>query len=80
EPAAALTHAAYKSFKIPIGPDEDGKIQSWHPAVSPHCLVIGGTGSGKTSFQHTVLTHLAHAHWRVWVLDGKRIEFAGFRD
>ncbi len=80
EPAAALTHSAYKSFRIPIGPDEDGQIQSWHPAVSPHCLVIGGTGSGKTSFQHTVLTHLTHAHWRVWVLDGKRIEFAGFRD
>ncbi len=80
KPAAPLTHAAYKGFKIPIGVDEDGGIQHWHPAVSPHCLVIGGTGSGKTSFQHTVLTHLAHAHWRVWVLDGKRIEFAGFRD
>lgn len=79
-PAAALTHSAYKGFKIPIGVDEDGGVQHWHPAVSPHCLVIGGTGSGKTSFQHTVLTHLTHAHWRVWVLDGKRIEFAGFRD
>lgn len=80
EPAAALTHAAYKTFRIPIGPDEDGQVQSWHPAVSPHCLVIGGSGSGKTTFQHTVLTHLAHAHWRVWVLDGKRIEFIGFDD
>lgn len=75
-----LTHAAYKAFKIPIGPDEDGEVQNWQPSVSPHCLVIGGTGSGKTSFQHTVLTHLAHARWRVWVLDGKRIEFAGFRE
>ncbi|MGC5225152.1 FtsK/SpoIIIE domain-containing protein [Micromonospora sp. DT81.3] len=75
-----LSHAAYKTFKIPIGPDEDGTVQYWQPSVSPHCLVIGGTGSGKTSFQHTVLTHLAHARWRVWVLDGKRIEFAGFRD
>lgn len=80
EPTAPHT-SDYKSFRIPIGPDEDGQIQSWHPAVvSPHCLVIGGTGSGKTSFQHTVLTHLAHAHWRVWVLDGKRIEFIGFDD
>lgn len=79
EPAAPLTHAAYKAFKIPIGVDEDGQTQVWHPAVSPHCLVIGGTGSGKTSFQHTVLTHLTHAGWRVWVLDGKRIEFSGFR-
>lgn len=74
-----LTHSAYKEFRIPIGVDEDGYTQYWHPAVSPHCLVIGGTGSGKTSFQHTVLTHFSQALWRVWVLDGKRIEFAGFR-
>ncbi|HQE47549.1 MAG TPA: FtsK/SpoIIIE domain-containing protein [Rhodoglobus sp.] len=74
-----LTHAEYKAFKIPIGPDEDAAEQSWQPSVSPHCLTIGGTGSGKTSFQHTVLTHLAQARWRVWVLDGKRIEFAGFK-
>lgn len=74
-----LTHSAYKEFRIPIGVDEDGGTQFWHPAVSPHCLVIGGTGSGKTSFQHTVLTHFSQSLWRVWVLDGKRIEFAGFR-
>ncbi len=82
EPAPStkqLTHAEYKAFMIPIGIDEDGKCQYWQPSVSPHMLVIGGTGSGKTSFQHTVLTHLAQARWRVWVLDGKRIEFAGFR-
>lgn len=78
--AKRLTHAAYKAFQIPIGVDEDGKTQHWQPSVSPHMLVIGGTGSGKTSFQHTVLTHLAQARWRVWVLDGKRIEFAGFRE
>lgn len=75
-----LTHAEYKAFRIPIGVDEDTLEQFWQPSVSPHCLVIGGTGSGKTSFQHTVLTHLAQARWRVWVLDGKRIEFTGFRD
>lgn len=82
EPAPStkqLTHAEYKAFKIPIGVDEDGATQYWQPSVSPHMLVIGGTGSGKTSFQHTVLTHLAQARWRAWVLDGKRIEFAGFR-
>lgn len=82
EPAPStkqLTHSEYKAFKIPIGVDEDGATQCWQPSVSPHMLVIGGTGSGKTSFQHTVLTHLAQARWRVWILDGKRIEFAGFR-
>lgn len=49
EPAPStkqLTHAEYKSFMIPIGIDEDGKVQSWQPSVSPHMLVIGGTGSG----------------------------------
>ncbi|HDH5422573.1 TPA: hypothetical protein PIH69_002999, partial [Staphylococcus aureus] len=78
--AFGLNHASYKKFMIPIGIDEDGIVQHWQPSVSPHCLVIGGTGSGKTSFQHTVLTHLSHAGWRIWVIDGKRIEFTGFRD
>lgn len=78
--AFGLNHAKYKQFTIPIGIDEDGIVQHWQPSVSPHCLVIGGTGSGKTSFQHTVLTHLSHAGWRIWVIDGKRIEFTGFRE
>jgi len=43
-------------------------------------LIIGGTGSGKTSAQHTLLTDLALYGWRIWVLDGKRIEFAGYKN
>jgi len=75
-----LTHDEYKKFRIPTALNEDGANEEWHPAISPHILVIGGTGSGKTSFEHTLLTRLAGAQWRIWILDGKRIEFVGFKD
>lgn len=75
-----LTHATYDACKFEYCVDEDGRILSWQPSVSPHMLIIGGTGSGKTAAEHTLLTGLAGAGWRVWVLDGKEVEFIGFRD
>lgn len=77
---AELSHKDYSKFKLVYATDEDGREIGWVPSVQPHWLIIGGTGSGKTSTQHTALTVLARAGWRVWVLDGKRIEFIGFRD
>lgn len=75
-----LTHASYDACKIAYCVDEDGVTQYWQPSVSPHMLIIGGTGSGKTSLEHTILTDVSLFGWRIWVLDGKRIEFSGFRD
>ena len=75
-----VDHASYDKCRIPMGVDEDGHELFWQPSVSPHMLIVGGTGSGKTSAEHTILTELALRKYRVWVLDGKRIEFAGFRD
>jgi hypothetical protein len=79
-PRPQLTHASYDACKIAYCVDEDGVTQYWQPSVSPHMLIIGGTGSGKTSLEHTILTDVSLFGWRVWVLDGKRIEFSGFRD
>lgn len=42
-------------------------------------MVVGTTGSGKTVVQHNVVQRVTQAGWRVWILDGKRIEFIGFR-
>ncbi len=79
-PRPELTHASYDACRVAYCVDEDGNTIHWQPSVSPHMLIIGGTGSGKTSAEHTLLTDLALYGWRVWVLDGKRIEFAGFKD
>jgi hypothetical protein len=79
EPRPVLTHASYLMTKVAYCKDEDGNVILWQPSVSPHMLIIGGTGSGKTAAEHTLLTDLALSGWRVWVLDGKRIEFAGFK-
>lgn len=79
-PRVELTHQSYDACKVAYCVDEDGNVQYWQPSVSPHMLIIGGTGSGKTSAEHTLLTDLALYGWRVWVLDGKRIEFAGYKD
>ncbi len=75
-----VDHASYEKCRLPIGVDEDENVIYWQPSVSPHLLIIGGTGSGKTSAEHTILTELALRKNRIWVLDGKRIEFAGFRE
>jgi S-DNA-T family DNA segregation ATPase FtsK/SpoIIIE len=80
EPRPKLTHSSYDACKIAYCVDEDGYTQFWRPSVSPHMLIIGGTGSGKTAAEHTLLTDLALYGWKVWVLDGKRIEFAGYKD
>lgn len=80
DPRPELTHSSYDACKIAYCVDEDGYTQYWRPSVSPHMLIIGGTGSGKTAAEHTLLTDLALYGWRVWVLDGKRIEFAGYKD
>lgn len=75
-----LSHDSYMAFSSTYATDEDGQQISWVPRRHPHFLIVGGTGSGKTSLEHTLVTDLAGAGWRVWVLDGKRIEFIGFRE
>jgi len=73
-----LTHRSYMEAEIPYATDEDGKVIVWKPSRDPHMLIVGGTGSGKTTCEHTILTAVAQLGWRVHVLDGKEIEFLGF--
>ncbi len=75
-----LTHDVYKKFQIELGRDEDGRSQYWTPYIDSHMLIVGATNSGKTAAEHNILVRLAEASWRIWVLDGKRIEFLGFGD
>ncbi|WP_142386876.1 FtsK/SpoIIIE domain-containing protein [Mycobacterium hubeiense] len=76
--AAAI--ANYKHTRFIYAFDEDRNPISWHPKTVPHRLIIGPTGSGKTSTIHTFVTQAARAHWAVNIVDRKNIEYRGFRD
>lgn len=70
----------YRQVKIGVGHDEDGHEVFWYPARTPQAMIIGGTGSGKTSTDQGLLAKITQHGWPVWVLDAKRVEFLGYRD
>ena len=76
--SAALL-AAYKKVRIPYGVDADGNEMTWRPAKDPMAMNIGATGTGKTVAMHTMLEAITANGWAVWVVDGKAIEFLGWR-
>lgn len=71
---------AYDKVRINFGQDEDGNVLSWRPAIDPNLMVVGAPGTGKTVFEHSILTSASQFGWPIWVVDGKAIEFLGFRD
>lgn len=75
----ALDHKVYTDFKVPLAVAEEDELLEWWPAVQAHLMVVGGTGSGKTVLLHGVTQRVTQAGWRTWIVDGKRIEFIGFR-
>jgi DNA segregation ATPase FtsK/SpoIIIE-like protein len=75
----ALDHEVYKDFKVPLAMAEEEELLEWWVAVQAHLMVVGGTGSGKTVLLHGATQRVTQAGWRTWVIDGKRIEFIGFR-
>lgn len=87
EPAAHLPGmAAYpgpgaKWDEIPVGVKGDGTQAIIPLSVTPHSLVCGPTGSGKSVLQRSVLFHiLAHSDtWRLVAIDMKRVEMAWLR-
>lgn len=69
----------YRQVKIPCAVDEDGREVNWYPARTPMAMLIGGTGTGKTSTAHGMLGQITQYGWPVWVLDAKRVEFLDLR-
>lgn len=71
--------ATYDEVELPFGVDEDGHQQVWRPAIDPNLMVVGTPGTGKTVFEHAVLAGASAYGWPIWVVDGKAVEFLGFR-
>lgn len=78
--ALMRTDKEYQDFSVPIGIGDDAQQAAWKPARDAHLLISGSTGGGKTVAQNSVIQRLSQAGWRIWLIDGKRIEFTGYRD
>lgn len=74
------THEDYRKFEVPVGLSAGGGVATWPLRKLPHYLGIGGTGGGKTIWEHGLIQALTQAGCRVWLLDGKRVEFLGYKD
>ena len=56
---------------VPLGVHRYGhQVVAWEPARQPHMLVVGPTGSGKTTAQRLVALNAVAAGASVMVLDG----------
>lgn len=66
-------------YRIPLAIDEDGRLVTWDMVASPHLMVVGTTGGGKTVTILGVVMEVARRGWPVHIVDPKRIEFLGMR-
>lgn len=64
---------------LPYAVDEDGQPVTWPLRLSPHALVAGTTGSGKTVVLMGLVTEVALRGWPCRICDPKRVEFLGMR-
>lgn len=63
--------AQYRQTRFDFGVDLDMKPQQWNPLDSPHSLVAGKTGAGKTVFLRTLTTQAARRGWAIVLVDFK---------
>lgn len=79
-----VNHAPFRADKVLYKKDkepylmlgmEPGRILKWNFNQYPHCLIVGLTGSGKSTFMRNLLIQFPR-DWVVRILDGKRIEFS----
>lgn len=68
--------------RIPYGVDEDMQVLCWDlrsSAGTPHFLVNGATGQGKTVLMRGAVVELARRGWQIRIGDPKRVEFIGLK-
>lgn len=68
--------------RLPYALDEDGRIMWWDlssSAGTPHFLMTGSTGTGKTVTIRGIVLEACRRAWQVRVCDPKRVEFVGLK-
>lgn len=68
----------YKQTRFPYGVDLDLGVQEWNPLDSPHTLVGGKTGAGKTVYLRTLIMMAALRGWAVVLVDFKGGSYSDF--
>lgn len=68
----------YRHTRFAYGVDLDLGIQEWDPLDSPHTLVGGKTGAGKTVYLRTLIMMAALRGWAVVLVDFKGGSFSDF--
>lgn len=63
---------------IPLGVGDGGQIVSWQPALFPHLMAVGPTGTGKTVFLFGLIISCLLRGWVIVLLDPKELSFRGF--
>lgn len=66
---------AYQKKKFVVGQDAYGTLIEIDPKKSPHGLVIGGTGSGKSVFTLGLIEDLRSQGWQIVICDGKQTDY-----
>lgn len=70
-------------LKIPLGADNFGYKIEWdiNNPTTPHMIVCGGTGSGKTVFLKSTLEYAKAAGVKdLYIIDPKRIDFNSYKN
>lgn len=67
--------------EFPLGKAGGSKIVTWNPTVSPHLLLTGAAGSGKSILQRSLILHcLQHpSRWRVYGIDPHGVELHPYK-
>lgn len=65
---------------VSIGTGFEGVVM-WEFDRSPHCLIVGETGSGKSTFMAYLISGLLQlGNAEVWILDGKVVDYSSSQD
>ncbi|HEY5880978.1 MAG TPA: FtsK/SpoIIIE domain-containing protein [Nakamurella sp.] len=65
-------------MRVPLGLGDGGQVVYWQPALFPHLMAVGPTGTGKTVFLFGVIISCLLRGWIIVLLDPKELSFRGF--